>query len=135
MSTSLIHKRRKGQVSLEFILLVMVSFIFFIIILMSVSKELVELSSQRDVKELRDVTNRLREEIFLASIVQEGYYREFRLPEELNGKGYSLEISDGILTGRLRNHTHRVPAPEVIGVPHTGLNIINKTGGGEINLN
>lgn len=135
MSTFLIHKRRTGQVSLEFILLVMVSFIFFTIVLMSVSKELVELSSRRDAKELRDVTNRLREEIFLASIVQDGYYREFRLPEELNGKGYTLDISEGILTGRLQSHTYRVPTLGVIGTPSTGLNIINKTGGGEIHLN
>lgn len=124
-----------GQVSLEFVLLVMVSFIFFTIVLISVSKELVELSSQRDAKELRDVTNRLREEIFLASIVQEGYYREFRLPQELNGKGYTLEISDEILTGRLQDHTYRVPTLGVIGTPNTGLNIINKTSGGDIHLN
>lgn len=135
MSTSPIRKQKRAQVALEFVLLVMVSFIMFTTIMISVSRQLTELSSQRDAKELRDVTNRLREEIFLASIMQEGYYREFRIPGELNGKGYSLVISDGILTGRLQNYTHRVPTPNVLGNPNTGLNVINKTTGGDIRLN
>lgn len=134
MSTSPIRKRKKAQVSLEFVLLVMISFIFFTAVLMGVSKQLVELSSQRDAKELKDVTNRLREEIFLASIVQGGYYREFRLPEKINDKSYTLEMSNGMITGQIGNKTYRVAAPNVTGTPTAGLNIIDKMEGGEIYL-
>lgn len=137
MSTSPIRKQpaRRAQVALEFVLILLACFVLFAVMLGGINKQLAELSSQRDAKEIRDVTNRLRGEIFLASIVQDGYYRDFRLPEDINDKSYSLEISNGVLTGRLQDHIHRVPAPNVTGTPKNGLNIINRSVGGIIYLN
>ena len=131
MSISLIRRDRGrlAQVALEFSLFVILSFMILGAFLFAIRGRLTELSSERDAKEINDLANRLREEIFLASIVQDGYSREFTLPEKLNSKVYTIEISDGHVIGTLGAHSYTTPAPTVIGTPTTGTNVINKTGG------
>ena len=122
-------KKRNAQVALEFMLFAVIAFIILTAMLFSMRKQLIDLNSQRDTKELNDVVNRLREEIFLASIVQDGYYREFSLPNTINRKNYQLSISDKLVVGTIRNYTLTIPVPDVAGSPQKGSNTINRTGG------
>lgn len=110
------------------------TFFFFGAFLYAVSGQLGELTSQRDMKELHDLTSRVREEVFLASMVRDGYTREFTLPEKLNGETYTLVIADDSIIGTLGSLTYAVPAPGVTGTVTSGTNTITKSGG-VINLN
>ena len=136
MSTCPIRRRASplGQVSLEFTLFVIITFVFFGAFLYAVGGQLGELSSQRDAKELHDLTSRVREEVFLASMVRDGYTREFTLPEKLNGEAYTLEIADDSIIGTLGDLKYALPAPGVTGTIAPGPNNITKSGG-TINLN
>ncbi len=132
MSLTPNSRKRKGQVALEFALFVMVSFLFLTIFLYAIKTRLVELNAEKDAKEIRDLTNRVREEIFLASIVQDGYSRGFILPTQLNNRDYTLTIDapGEHIIGQLGNISYTTPIPAILGSgPAIGHNNITKTGG------
>jgi len=119
----------RSQVALEFTLFTIIAFLLFSGLLFSISKQFGDLARQRDSKELRDVVSRLREEISLASLVRDGYSRNFTLPGEINRRSYSLSISDGHAVGSVGNVTYAAPVPDVTGSPLLGSNAIRKEGG------
>ena len=72
---------------------------------------------------------KLQRELFLASAVEDGYFRTFALPDNLEGIDYSLITRNSTITVLSKNSLFIVAIPYIIGNASKGANAINKTGG------
>ncbi len=120
---------KKGQVALEFLVLIGLAFLAFlglIAILLYHTEQL------RDVKESEmvvDISLMVQNEITTASNVKDGYVREFRLPTTLEGKEYIVTQEGNKLYFKTANYEADVTVPDFEGEVVIGTNTINKTGG------
>ncbi|UCD21073.1 MAG: hypothetical protein JSW08_00810 [archaeon] len=85
---------KKGQVTIEFTLLVS-AVIFLVVIMIASANFNTSLAREKNEQEsLNDFANFLQQEITLASGSPPNYSREFTLPKKITGKEYSILMSD-----------------------------------------
>lgn len=126
---------KRGQVAIEFLLLIVITFSVFLVYTSVTRDKMTELLEKEEYILLKDAVYMARNEILIASKVGNGYYREFVIPEELDLKyNYTIFIRNNpyhqIVAWSFRhNHSQVVDIPEVVGNISKGLNVINKTGG------
>ncbi|MBI3033552.1 hypothetical protein HYY72_00135 [Candidatus Woesearchaeota archaeon] len=84
---------RKGQSSMEAAMLVTVMVIAFTIFLAASSDKLVETKQKRDKDLINDVSSVIETELSLAAASENGYYRKFELPPNLDGRPFEVSIS------------------------------------------
>jgi hypothetical protein len=124
-------KSKQGQIAIEFILLIAFSFaslIVFLIILNSV------LSSEKEERVLQNAENfgeSLRNEVLLASEMEDGYHRVINMPTKIDGRTYILSFNKSITgTGYFTLSTSNTELffqiPEVTGNLTPGYNTIIK---------
>src|SRR3989344_4450064 len=93
----MIKNERHSQSAIEFMILVgflLFSFtVFFVAIQWNMSDKL----SERQALAVKNVAVTVQDEINLASQSSDGYYRQFKLPEEINGREYDIEIIGDIV--------------------------------------
>ncbi|MCA9478132.1 MAG: hypothetical protein KC535_03230 [Nanoarchaeota archaeon] len=85
---------RKGQLSIEFIMMIVMSFAVlfsFVYVLMHVSAQKNE---QKTFEEINNLGISLQNEFLLASELEDGYMREIYVPVTLNGLAYSIANGD-----------------------------------------
>lgn len=83
---------KKGQISIEFIMLQMMLFLVFVIVYNWSAGTFADISEQKERDSARAMANRVQKEFLLAQEAHDGYYRVFRLPRHLSG-GYGYNIS------------------------------------------
>ncbi len=121
---------KRGQVAVEFLILIVIAFTVFIMYAAVTRDKMDELRSEEEHVLLKDVVYMARNEILIASKVEDGYYREFVMPDELDLKyNYSINITGEHILATSENHQQMVSIPTVNGTLKKGLNIVNKTGG------
>lgn len=129
---------KRSQSAIEFMILtgfLLFSFtIFFIAIQGNMSDELKE----RQALAVKNVAITVQDEINLAFQSSDGYYRKFKIPENINGEGYEINITEGLVYLRTDDGKYAIalPVKNVTGdvKKQPNINVIKKENG-EIKLN
>lgn len=89
-------KMRKAQTSLEFVVLTGFMILAFLTFYIVIESKL--LVANRDTVDMavKQVENLVVNEIKVAESVTDGYYREFELPQRVNGIDYTVSIIAGV---------------------------------------
>ena len=90
--SSLSEKLRLGQVTIEFIGMFMIMFFVFLIFFYIASSRIGEMHQEKSWELLKSQAGIIKDEITLAAIMQDGYYRVFKVPERLEGINYSIVL-------------------------------------------
>ena len=85
-------RKQKSQISVEFMLLLAVAAMFFIIISSYVSIQIRSSNQEHSEMEIQQLGQSVQRKIFAASSMEEGFLMTFEIDDELNGKSYSLYL-------------------------------------------
>jgi hypothetical protein len=85
----------KGQSSIEFITVIGIVLVFFILILVVLSQQMLTIDFQGADRYANLLANTVDAEIQLAKTIDGSYARTFELPEEIGGKYFTFELFHG----------------------------------------
>lgn len=119
----------KAQVAMEFIMFIMIAFMIMIVFTAFAKESMIDLRKDEEGDALKDVVHSVKSEILIATGVEEGYKRNFEIPEQVRGINYTIEIAYGYITAESRNHEYSIQIPPTVGVITKGENTIRKEGG------
>lgn len=119
----------RGQIAVEFSMMVMLAFIFLVVVLVIATFYLEKSSHERSLKELEERAKMIQYELLLAASVEDGYRRSFTIPETIRGQQYLLSNSNTTLTLALSDGTTiNKQIPLVSGTLKKGTNLVHKDG-------
>jgi len=121
--------QKRGQISVEFIMLFGMMFFVFILVLGAVIYYSQIKMRESSYIALEDLAYKIKGEVELASEVNDGYQRTFTIPSEINFKEYNLSVTNFELTIKLDEFEFSLFLPEYNGNLQKGANIIKKQGG------
>ncbi len=129
-------KIKKAQAAIEFIILVSVILFFFTIFFMLIQENMSDKIQERQNLELKEIGITFQNEINLASKAGDGYYREFKIPDKIGNKDYTISITENMVYLKTSDNKNAVAFPvlDINGQPLKGTNKIEKQQG-EIYLN
>jgi hypothetical protein len=120
---------KRGQSSVEFLLLFGSLFFIFIMIL-SVFYYYNKIQYRnRDYESLEDLAHMIDMELVLAANVEDGYERTFEIPGKIGARDYTLECVNRDLTVKLGEYEYSLIVPDFTGNLSKGKNTISKQGG------
>lgn len=88
-------KEKKGQVSIEFIILIGFVMILMTIVVVNFQKMVYEIQEDKEWTKTGELFNILETEIILADSAYENYNREFRIPYSLSGYSVNMTCMPG----------------------------------------
>jgi hypothetical protein len=121
----------KGQLSIEFFVMVGMA-VMLLIVFVSVSSDLiVENSKERYDNAMNDLVYSVQSEIILGSRAEAGYVRNFTIPESVDKYDFSINNTQGELFVEYDNSKKEVvlPIPNVTGIVKKGMNRIRNEQG------
>lgn len=123
--------RKKAQIAIEFLLLTTLSLFFLAAILVILSTINTTNTDIRREKTLEDLGASVKNEIAIASEMEDGYHREINIPKKVNGQTYNISIEEGIsgisylvITADMFERYYSIP--ETNGTIKPGKNLIVK---------
>lgn len=120
----------KSQVSFEFFILVGMAFLVTLVFSALSLKDLNDFRNQKENEAVKDLALKLQQEVIISSAVEDGYVRNFRIPDKLDNIDYSLLVQNSsLLIVQSKNGFYLVQIPRIVGSFAKGSNQINKTGG------
>ncbi|MBW2992661.1 hypothetical protein KY345_05585 [Candidatus Woesearchaeota archaeon] len=122
-------RRNRAQAAIEFIVLIVILFSVFLVYTVSTRKKMDEIRDKKEYTLLRDITKTAQNEILTAVKVEDGYYREFELPDTLEGINYTINITGTMVIAYSENHEQAFMIPAVNGTVKKGVNVITKENG------
>ncbi len=122
-------KAQKAQVSVEFVIMTGVILVSFIIMLFIYIEQVQRISRQREVLLVEDLAFKIQKELIIAGSVIDGYYRQFIIPDTLDGVAFSITRENNTIVVESEKQIVHRRIPSVIGEPIKGANKINKTEG------
>jgi len=126
-------KHLNGQSSIEFIILVMATFVIFLSFVYLYGNKVSIISKRRTYDKVHWLCNYVRDEIDTAAMVHDGYYRNFKLPNKIYGSDYQISElrheNKVIITISCRNITYLIDVPYYEGSLVKGENTIKKIDG------
>jgi len=121
----------KSQGAAEFLVLVGVVMLFFVIFTIAINDNLSEKIREKQNRLVKEVGKILQDEINFASKSTNGYHRSFNLPVDLNGREYNISIAEKLVYLITEDNRDAIALtiPNVTGQPIKGNNLIKKEGG------
>ena len=116
----------KGQGAVEFIILIGVLLLAFILIISALAVSTSRINSEKKDLIGEDLVGKVQKEVQLAHQVNLGYHREFLLPERLGGKDYEIIIDQNQVKVTIENDNYWRSLQPVQGEIQKGLNTIEK---------
>jgi len=89
-------RTRKAQTSMEFVILTGFMLLAFLIFYVIIQSKLVEANTNSIDSAAKQVETLVVNELKVAESVTDGYYREFELPQRVNGMDYTVKIIPGV---------------------------------------
>jgi hypothetical protein len=115
----------RAQVSTEFIIFLGIGFLIATVVLVSVYEEEQSMFNRRDQEEIHDLSVKIQQEIAIAGMVEDGYVRNFTLPDALpSGKTYSIFANGTYITIVDPISQFEFSVPEYHGMISIGSNVI-----------
>ena len=105
----MIMKTRRAQTSMEFVILTSFMVLAFLVFYVIIQSKMVEANKDTTDRAAKQIETLVVNELKVAESVTDGYYREFELPQRINGMDYTVQIMSGV------NNT-----PEIV-VKYNGL--------------
>jgi hypothetical protein len=87
---------KKAQTSMEFVILTGFMLMAFLVFYIVIQSKLVEANRGSADKAAKQVETMVVNELKVAESVTDGYYREFELPQRVNGINYNIQILSGV---------------------------------------
>lgn len=120
----------KAQSSMEFFVLMGLSFFAAAIFIAASVNEVKEFNDEKNFFLIRDVTLKLQKEATIAASVEEGYERSFELPDKLESRlDYYIITGNTSITVNSSKAVFSAAIPKVIGNFTKGSNKIENIGG------
>ncbi len=89
---------KKAQISFEFILIFTLVFFTLIGFIYLINSRLSDISKQQEMLTMRHLAENIKNEVILASSVNNYYIRRFDIPSQLDGRDYKMNIENEALT-------------------------------------
>lgn len=127
---------KKSQTPTEFVILLGFVLLFFIVFFVIIQGNISDKIKEKQALAVKEIALTAQNEINLALEVSDGYYREFKLPENANGQDYNITIIENIIYIKTSDNKHAMilPVINVTGNITKGMNTIKKENG-EVKLN
>ncbi len=122
-------KQLRAQLSIEFIIMMSITLVSFILMYLVYFEQLQRINAQREGIMVQDLGLKYQKELLIASKVSDGYYRKFSISSTLNGINYSITRENNTIVVESNKGIVHLRIPQIIGNPRIGNNSINKTGG------
>ena len=121
----------KGQSALEFIILMGVMIFFTTIFFAIINENLGQKNFEKRDIAIKEIASNVQDEINLALRSTDGYSRQFKIPTDIYGEDYDININDDLVYVRTSDSKHAIalPVPDVNGDVKKGDNKIKKEGG------
>ena len=120
--------RIKGQISLEFMFVIMLLLFLTILFVIASGNKMNEFKNEKDVFLLRDTASSVRNEVKIAYAMDSGYVRSFDVPDTLEGLNYSIVIQNNFVSASVDDQLVEVAIQPVNGTLQKGTNVIRKVG-------
>ena len=131
MNINLKMMNNKSQLSMEFFMLAGLAFIAVIIFVGASGREIGELRDTKDFLLIKDLGLKLQKEVSIASYVEDGYERDFTLPDKLeNSVDYYILTKNTSITINSSKTVFSARIPVIYGKNFTkGSNKIERISG------
>ena len=117
---------KKVQLSIEFIVFIAVSMLIMVSFLYLIGERQSQIKEKRQLLLLKDLTYKIQSELDTASVVEDGYSRNFSIPADIEGLSYDAYISNGTLSVFSPEVDISIRIPEVKGDINITFNSIRK---------
>ncbi len=116
----------KAQVSVEFLMLVILMVLIFSIYVPFLWRQQLEIEEENEYLVGEKIASSIKNEVETAVMFGSGYRRNFTLPEDIFGSDYTISIDNKILRIRWKNKgtEEYLIAHQISGSPKPGKNII-----------
>ncbi len=120
---------RKGQVTTEFLVLLLVGILFSIGLMVLISSFYADIKQDESNAQLRLFGREIQNELILASQVHEGYSREIFIPDTLKTFNFTINNTDKVLIILYKDFQHAFPIPKTHNFLKKGNNTIRNIQG------
>ena len=121
--------KKRGQSAIEFMVIFAAILLFFVsffaIIQMNVEKK----NFEKEKILVQNIALDVQDEINIAAKSSEGYSREFKIPENIFGKNYEINLSGNFVYVSLNNIGVSYKISKINGSVKKGSNLITKQNG------
>jgi hypothetical protein len=112
---------------MEFLTAMGIALLFFTLFFLAINYDTQEKRIEKEGKIVNNLAMSIKKEIDIASSTQEGYIREFNVPNKILGNNYEIQIVGNHIYIKSDNKAMSLKIKEVIGEIQKGANIIKKT--------
>lgn len=120
----------KGQVAMEFVLLIVFSFMILIVFSIVAREQIIDIGLEEERSIMKDISGMVQTEINTAMGVSDDYRRVFYVPEEISeGHDYSIGISNNYIIANTTDFEVVLRISSINGNIQKGNNTITKRGG------
>lgn len=130
-SITLMHKRSRAQIAMEFLIVAGGVIFFASIILLTIYNNQEEKTFEGQNIQLKEIALTVQNEINLASKSTDGYKRFFKIPETAGTKDYEIQLDSGVVYIKTTDEKFALtlPVKEVTGQINKTQNKIEKING------
>src|SRR3989344_5541431 len=121
-----LKNEKKAQVSVEFMSIIGAVLFVFIVIIIIVFQQRVEVDEQKELLLVDDLAKSIQKEVLIAAAVNNGYSRQFSIPASVDRYNFTLINSDKELVITTGNYDISKKIPKIYGNFTKGLNTIQK---------
>jgi len=124
-------KSKVGQSAVEFIIIMGVVLVFFVVFLTVIKGKQNEKVDENEKILMQNLVLDIKEEINIAATASEGYHREFEIPDNVRGREFKINLTDdNYVSLESERHSFSYKTSEVNGtIIKGGINIIRKENG------
>ncbi len=122
------QKKHNAQFAIEFVVLIAFMFLIFLGFTAVITSKILEAKENERQKIAEDIASLVRNEIYLAKSVADGYSRTFTIPTKVKGVSFAIEIVDNreLVVKYLDKEYVSFLQADVIGTISYGANTIRK---------
>ncbi len=127
-------KNEKSQISIEFIAFLSLAVLILIFVLPFAVRKNSEMSAEKNYLVLKDLGESIENEIYLALIVEDGYSRNFSIPDSIGANALYIAQNNSVQNATIMNlytskTSRQIRVPKIQGQLKTGQNTIRKEEG------
>ncbi|MEK6984685.1 MAG: hypothetical protein AABX33_08990 [Nanoarchaeota archaeon] len=119
----------KAQISVEFFIFVGIAVLIAIAFEIASLQYLNDFRIQKENDAVKDLALKIQRELLIATYVQEGYAREFEVPDKLDNIQFEIKTQNSVFYIQSAHAYLLLAIPFIVGNVSKGTNIINKTNG------
>jgi len=127
---------KRSQSAIEFMILMGFLLFSFTVFFLIIQGNMADKLKEREGLSVKSIAITVQDEINLASEASDGYRREFKIPNNINGREYEINATEGVVYIRTldRKYAMAFPVQNITGEVKKGDNVIEKENG-EVKLN